>query len=237
MASRSRGENPPPPNDPPPRRGERPRRTPAGGGSPAAAGARDPQIGSVRSPIPAPGLIALPLAAAASLALAATAARAPSPSSPAARARVELEVAGVLPLQDDGASVLVLREKGAATLLPLVVPGGDGRALQAALDHRPGRGDDDPSLLDRTIAALGARVTEVELDEAEESGRAARVHLDQGGKAVELAARPSESIPLAVAAGARILTSRRVLDEAGLSRADLDRLAEKTDPKRKDLRL
>jgi bifunctional DNase/RNase len=50
------------------------------------------------------------------------------------------------------------------------------------------------------------------------------VRLARGGDRIELRAVPSESIALAVSSGARILTSRRLLDEAGLTRADLDRI-------------
>jgi bifunctional DNase/RNase len=38
---------------------------------------------------------------------------------------------------------------------------------------------------------------------------------------VELPARPSESVALAVAAGVPIVTTRRVLDESGISPEDL----------------
>lgn len=174
--------------------------------------------------LPLAGTLALPLLAAASVAIAAGTGAVPG------RARVELEIAGVLPLEEDWAMVLVLREKGAATLLPVVVPGQEGKDLRAALGrdgHRPAARVPE-SLLDRTIAALGARIVEVELDAAEETARAARVHLVQGRKEVQLAARPSESIPLAVAAGAPIVTSRRVLDESGLTRTELERLSEKS---------
>lgn len=188
------------------------------------------------------GLLTLPLAAATSLSLASGAMR--TAASPGARGptRVELEVAGVLPLPEDWAIVLVLREKGAETILPVIVPGEDGKDLRDALARDGGRGGEVPadapeSLLDRAIAALGAKVVEVELAEAEETARAARVHLVQGGKAVAIAARPSESIPLAVAVGAPIVTTRRLLEEAGVSRSELERLSEKTEGEKEPLRL
>jgi bifunctional DNase/RNase len=128
-------------------------------------------------------------------------------------ARVELEVAGLLPMGEGETAVLVLREKGAKTLLPLVLP-------------RSGAGEHEgelrsPGLLGQAIAALGARVTEVEIDRAEESRAGARVRLAQGTRTLELRARPSESISLAVSARAPIVTTRRLLDEAGLTPDDL----------------
>ncbi|HEX9052322.1 MAG TPA: bifunctional nuclease domain-containing protein [Anaeromyxobacter sp.] len=156
------------------------------------------------------GFVAVPLALFVATVFAASAA-----ARAARRDRVELELAGVLPMPEGSAGILVLREKGTGTILPLVVP--DGRRFA------PGR-PREPGLLREAIEALGARVAEVELDEAEESSAGARVRLARGGERIELRARPSESIALAVAAGVPILTTRRLLDEAGLGREDLARI-------------
>jgi bifunctional DNase/RNase len=156
------------------------------------------------------GLLALPSAL---LALAVALGAAAHPVGAATGERIELEVAGVLPMQEGGASVLVLREKGARTLLPLVVPGGDA----------PHSGAHGTGLLGRAIEALGGRVSEVEIERAEETRSAARVRLAQGARRVELRARPSESVALAMAAGVPIVTTRRVLDESGVTPEDLVR--------------
>jgi hypothetical protein len=161
--------------------------------------------------MPNPGIFALPAAVVAGAV--ALGAAAHPPASGGSAARVELEVAGVLPMPEGSASILVLREKGARVLLPLVIPGGDDVS---------GRGDvHGGGLLGQAIEALGGRVSEVEIDRAEETRAGARVRLAQGGRHVELRARPSESVALALAAGVPIVTTRRVLDEAGLTPEDL----------------
>jgi bifunctional DNase/RNase len=177
--------------------------------------------------MPTPGLLSLPAAVVAgAVALTATAAH---PPAPAPAPRVELEVAGVLPMPEGTASILVLREKGAKTLLPLLVPGSDvaGRQERAELDAG--------GLLGQAIEALGGRVAEVEIDRAEESRSGARVRLAQGARRVELRARPSESVALAQAAGVPIVTTRRVLEESGVTPEDLARAHAKA--KGADLRL
>jgi hypothetical protein len=129
--------------------------------------------------------------------------------------RVELEVAGLLPVGEGAAAVLVLREKGARTILPLVLPGA-----------RDGRGEAElrgPGLLAQAIEALGGRVSEVEIQHAEESRTGARVRLAQAGRTLELLGPPSESIALAISAKVPIVTRRRVLDESGLTPEDLAR--------------
>lgn len=158
------------------------------------------------------GMLALPLAVLTGvLALVSTAAGSPGGD---VGARVELEVAGFLPMPESPAGIVVLREKGKETLLPLIVP--DGRELSPEGLPRGG-------LLGRAIEALGARVAEVEIDRAEESTAGARVRMRQGERELELRAVPSESIALALEAKVPIVTTRRLLDESGLTPADLAR--------------
>jgi hypothetical protein len=157
------------------------------------------------------GVLALPLVLfGGSLALVATAVGTPARD---AQASVELELAGVLPLPDGNGGILVLREKGSETILPLIVPDGRGSAPAVA-----GGG-----LLGRTIHALGGRVAQVEIDRTDDTSAGARVRLAQGAKQVELEAVPSESVALAVAEGVPIVTTRRLLEEEGLSPEDLAR--------------
>jgi hypothetical protein len=155
------------------------------------------------------GVLALPLLLfGGSIALLAAATRAPAHEP---RARVQLELVGVLPVPEGSAGILVLREKGKSTLLPLLVP--DGRRFSP--------GASGGSLLDRAISALGGRLAEVEIERAEETSAGAKVHLTQGGKPLELQAAPSESVALAVSAGVPIVASRQLLDEEGLTPEDL----------------
>jgi hypothetical protein len=166
------------------------------------------------------GILALPAAALAGAVALTTAAHPPPADAPV---RIELEVAGVLPAPEGTGSILVLREKGARTLLPLVVAGAEP----------PGRGDAaGAGLLGQAIEALGGRVSEVEIDRAEETKAGARVRLAQGTRRVELRARPSESVALALATGVPIVTTRRVLDEAGLTPEDLERAHASRSPDR-----
>jgi hypothetical protein len=163
--------------------------------------------------MPHPAIVTLPAALVAGpVALVTAAAPPPAPQEPSER--VELEVAGVLPMTEGSASILVLREKGAQILLPLLVPGGD----MSGHGELPGGG-----LLGQAIEALGGRVSEVEIDRAEDTRAGSRVRLFQGRRRVELRARPSESVALALAARVPIVTTRRVLDEAGLTPEDLTR--------------
>lgn len=157
------------------------------------------------------GVLALPVVGLATLlVVAATPAGGATPDG-----RVELEMAGVLPVPGEPMSILVLREKGTKTLLPLFVSAAAGADTKDEV-HRHGLAGD-------AISALGAKVAEVQIDRAEEEPAAARVRIAQGARRLEVRARPSESVALALASGAPILTTRRVLDESGLTEDDLVR--------------
>jgi len=151
---------------------------------------------------------------------------------------VEVEVAGVLPLEMDSGSLLVLREKVTGTVLPIFV----GRTEGAALGRRLRRGAPDrpgaAELLDHAIAALGGRVARVAVEGGQAALLHARVTLQQGARRLELEARPSDAIALAVASGAPVYATRRVISEVGLTREELARehhpgatLAEQAGPK------
>ncbi|BDG06476.1 bifunctional nuclease family protein [Anaeromyxobacter oryzae] len=172
--------------------------------------------------VPASGTLALPLAVAASVLVLVVGAAQASPPRPA---RVELEVAGLLPMAEGTSSILVLREKGAKTIVPVLVSGAAARDLSRTIAEHKRHG-----VLADAIEKLGGRVREVEIAEAEETPDGALIRLAQGGRQLEVAARPSESVALAVAAGVPIVTTRKVMEQSGLSPDDLvkarDRIAD-----------
>lgn len=145
---------------------------------------------------------------------------------------VELEVAGVFPLDDAHAGVLVLREKGGETMLPIIVGSGEADVVQKRLANETSSRPRTHDLLEHAIDALGAKVVRVEIRDASEALYRARLFLAQGTQRIELDARPSDSIALAVRAHAPIFVPKELLQGAGLSREDLERMrrAHSSDP-------
>jgi uncharacterized protein len=143
---------------------------------------------------------------------------------------VEMEVAGVFPLEGGQAAMLVLREKGQETLLPIVVGRGEADAIEMRLERREPSRPRVQELLKSTIDALGGRVVRVEIRDASEALYRARVHLAQGSQRLELEARPSDSVVLALSAAAPIYAARQLVREAGLTREDLRRMNEGAEP-------
>jgi bifunctional DNase/RNase len=148
-----------------------------------------------------------------------------STAPPAARGDlIELEVAAVLPLDPEAGTLLVLRQKGAETMLPIFIGRNEGAALDQRLRRGPPRRPGAAELLERTIAALGGRVAHVAIEGEQAAVLRARVTLVQGERRFEIDARPSDSVTLAVGAGAPIFATRQVLSEVGLTRDDLARV-------------
>ncbi len=136
---------------------------------------------------------------------------------------IEMEVLGVVPLENDAASLLVLRQKGEQTVLPIFVGHAEGVLIDQRLKHEgPPRGTASADLLEDTIEKLGGRVTRVEIDGAS-AAFSARVSLVQGGRQLDVEARPSDSIALALTARVPIFATRKVVATAGLTRQELSR--------------
>ena len=145
-------------------------------------------------------------------------------AAPPAEGMVEMEVMGVVPLDDEGSSLLVLAQKdGQAVLAPVIGrPEADAieRALRQVIPPRPMTHD----LLAKVIGQLGGKVARVEIDNLRDSTFMATVRVKQGNRVHAVDARPSDSVALALRAGAPVYASRRVVAAAGLKRSDMERL-------------
>lgn len=136
---------------------------------------------------------------------------------------VEMEVLGVVPLEAETASLLILRQKGARTVLPIFVGRHEGAAIDQRLKQPAARRPQGSDLLARAIDVLGGKVSRVAIDGAQAALFSARVTLQQGDRQIEMDARPSDSVALAIASHAPIFATRHVVSEAGLTEADLSR--------------
>jgi len=161
----------------------------------------------------------LPLALASGAGITSTAAL----PAPAGTELVELEVLGVVPLEAEPSSLLVLRQKGGPILLPLCVGRSEGAAIALRLKRSSSRSH-TADLFAKAIAALGGKVASVALEAEQATLFHARVTLQQGERRLEVEARASDSIALAVAAQAPIFATRQVLQDAGMAQDDLGRL-------------
>ncbi len=115
--------------------------------------------------------------------------------------------------------IIVLKERDGSRYLPVVIGVAEVNAIKMKLS-----GIDPPrplthDLLLKVIEGFGGKLERILIDRLENSTFYAKLVLaKQGnGQAVEIDARPSDSIALALRANAPIMVNETVLDEAGVS--------------------
>ncbi len=112
--------------------------------------------------------------------------------------------------------VVILKELERDRYLPIWIGPWEASAiamkLQGLAAERPLTHDLFASALDE----LGVRIERVVITDLAEETYHARLVLEGGGRRVEIDARPSDSLALAVRTGARIFAADSVLDLAGL---------------------
>ena len=113
--------------------------------------------------------------------------------------------------------IVLLRESGGERYLPIWIGAAEATAIalaqQGVVPVRPLTHD----LLVDVLAALGRELTQVRITELRDGVFYAVLALSGG---VEVSARPSDAIALAVRTGAQIVGSEDVLAEAGITIAD-----------------
>src|SRR3974377_644051 len=124
----------------------------------------------------------------------------------------EMVVESVRVHQLSSQHVVLLREVGGERLLPIWIGPWEANAiamrLQDVTPDRPLTHDLFASTLDRPGAPLGRLAVG-----ARGAGRfPARLHLRVNGRRIEVAARPSDAIPLAIRSGAAIFAAAAVLE-------------------------
>jgi hypothetical protein len=135
---------------------------------------------------------------------------------------VVLIVRDVVPLEEAQTHAVVLSTEDGETVLPVFVDEAAAVAIAFRLAHLEPPQPLAQDLLDDVVAKLGARVTEVRIDDLRGDIYTGRVFLQQGEKNMALDARPADSIAMALDGKARIRVTRKVLSQAGINREDIE---------------
>ncbi len=137
---------------------------------------------------------------------------------------VELIVHDVVPLEEAQTHAVVLTTKDGTTVLPIFVDEAAAVAIAFRLAHIEPPHPLAQDLLDDVVEGLGAKVTEVRIDDLSDDIYTGRIFLTQGKRKLELGARPADSIAMALHSEAKIVVTRKVLTQAGISREDIESL-------------
>jgi bifunctional DNase/RNase len=116
-----------------------------------------------------------------------------------------------------GAYALILSEANGHRRLPIIIGSFEAQAIALELENikppRPMTHD----LLKNMVLSFNTEVKYIFVNELSEGTFYAQVVFDRDGDLVELDARPSDAIALAVRFGSEIFVSESVLNEAGIS--------------------
>lgn len=130
---------------------------------------------------------------------------------------VEMELIRILMNEKRGEQMVVLKEKQGSLSLPIIVGIPEASAIKLQISGitppRPMTHD----LLKDTIEQLGATVEKVVINKIHKNTFYATLVLENSQKQqVNIDARPSDSIALALRAGCPIFASKELLDQAGV---------------------
>lgn len=139
---------------------------------------------------------------------------------------IELQVRDVVPLMEAQAHAVVLTTADGLLVLPIFVDESAAVAIAFRLAHLAPPQPLAQDLLGSVVTELGGKVIEVRIDDLRDDIYFGRVFLEQGKRKVTLDARPSDSIAMALDGKARIMVTRKVLDQAAISKDEIDALRE-----------
>jgi uncharacterized protein len=129
----------------------------------------------------------------------------------------EIDVVGVRVEMPSNQPIVLLREVDGSRYLPIWIGAGEATAIayaqQGVTPARPLTHD----LLKDVVEALGQRLAQVHITELKEGVFYAELRFASG---VEVSARPSDAIALALRTGSPIYGAGEVLEEAGITVAD-----------------
>jgi uncharacterized protein len=147
----------------------------------------------------------------------------------AARAEVRMEIKGLMLDPNTNVPIVVLRDERGEVLLPIWIGVFEANAIALRLENvetpRPMTHD----LLRSALEQLGGQIEKIVISELRDSTFYARIHVQRNGDAIEIDARPSDAIALALRSEAPIFVLAPVLEAAqavNLATTDEEKLRE-----------
>ena len=112
--------------------------------------------------------------------------------------------------------VVMLKEKAGSRFLPIWIGHFEADAIAIPMQNVPVSRPLTHDLLGRVVEQLGARLTQIVINDLADETFYARLVLDQNGQHLEVDSRPSDAIALAIRAKVPIFVEEAVLDQAGM---------------------
>lgn len=142
---------------------------------------------------------------------------------------VRLNLVSVGMVEETNSVILVLRAADLARLLVMEVGLLEGRAIAMEAEGVKAPRPLTHELTVDVIGKLGAKVKEVKIRDFRDRVFFADLVLESGGRLVEVDARPSDAVALAIRTGAPIFTTQQVINLAGIDEADAETESDEED--------
>ena len=111
--------------------------------------------------------------------------------------------------------LLLLEEVGGSRVLPIFIGAPEATAIAYALQNVETPRPMSHDLLGNVISALGAQLFSVEITELENNTFFANLRIVRAGAEIEVSARPSDAVALALRVGAPILVNDELMAAEG----------------------
>lgn len=130
---------------------------------------------------------------------------------------VEMEVLNVVKDTMDGGATLVLQDLTADTFLAIGIGDNEATAIEYELYHRTPPRPLTPDLLKNLMETTNMRLTEAEISHVADHTYFAKLFIANGRELLEMDARPSDAIALALRFECPIFVHRAVLEQYGIN--------------------
>lgn len=145
---------------------------------------------------------------------------------------VRLSLVSVGMVEETNSVILVLRATDLARLLVMEVGLLEGRAIAMEAEGVKAPRPLTHELTVDVISKLGAKVKEVKIRDFRDRVFFADLVLESGDRLVEVDARPSDAVALAIRTGAPIFTTQQVINLAGIDESDAETESDEEDEER-----
>jgi bifunctional DNase/RNase len=122
----------------------------------------------------------------------------------------------------EGAAVLLL-DSSHTTVLPIFVGGTEALTIRLDLDGTHRERPLTHDLLASIVRELGGQPIKAQIDDLRDDTFFGSIFVRQGDRVLQLDARPSDAIAIALGSGAPLYVSRSVMLTSGLPREDLEK--------------
>lgn len=124
-------------------------------------------------------------------------------------------------MNQHGQALVILGDLQGERLLPIWIGMFEAHAIAIELEGEPFDRPLTHDLFTNVLEALGRRIVKIEVTRLDDRIFYALLHISDGEEVLEIDARPSDAIALALRAEADIYVAEEVLDQAGVLVSDL----------------